>query len=116
MLSRRAMLVLLQLLQAALQPWQPGGGGGGSADDSAQLPPHLQSFGQDLDRFSRHGDFRCAPHPVEHMLQSVLRWLAHAGRTEEINRELAENLAAQEPAEEEDISRVQASWRCRLAG
>lgn len=56
-------LVLLPFLQAALQPWQPGGSGGAPSEDSAQLPPHLQTFGQDLDRFSRHGDFRCAPTP-----------------------------------------------------
>jgi hypothetical protein len=43
-----------------------------------QLPQHLQSFGQDLDRFSRHGDFRCAPTLwiISNVLVLVmLRWL-----------------------------------------
>lgn len=30
------------------------------ADDPARLPPHLLGFSQDLDRFSRYGEFRYA--------------------------------------------------------
>ncbi len=42
--------------QAALAPWRDGSAS--PTDSTALLPPHLESFSRDLDRFSRHGDFR----------------------------------------------------------
>jgi protein suppressor of PHYA-105 1 len=47
-------------LQAALQPWRDGSAS--PTDSTARLPPHLDGFSRDLDRFSRYGDFRVVAH------------------------------------------------------